>query len=182
MIDQSSLDAKVVRELFEFDSERGVLVWRERPREHFKTDRAWKARNSRYAGKDAGHLDKDGYTYIQVLGRRRLAHRLIWLYVHGSMPDGVLDHESGRRSHNRLDNLRTATLIQNGRNRKRPNNNTSGRMGVIWDRSRGRWLAQIRVGPALKHLGRYSDFKEACKAREAAERANGFHINHGRTE
>ena len=139
----STMDFETVRELFDYDDERGVLVWRERPRHHFKSDRIWKATNSRYAGRDAGHLDKDGYTYINVLGRRRLAHRLIWLYVTGTMPTGILDHDSGERSHNCFDNLKPVTLIQNGRNRKRPRNNTSGRMGVIWDRSRSRWLAQI---------------------------------------
>lgn len=176
------MDALLVRELFEYDEVLGVLVWRERPREHFSTVRAWRARNSRYAGKDAGHVDPDGYTYIHVLGRRHLAHRLIWLYVTGSYPEGllVLDHIDGCRSNNRFGNLRTVTRIQNDRNQRRPRNNTSGRIGVVWDRSRRAWLAQIRVNDSLKHLGRYSDFKEACRARAAGERENGFHKNHGK--
>jgi hypothetical protein len=174
------MDENLVRELFDYDGKRGVLVWKQRSLEHFVSVRAWKARNARYAGKDAGHQDGDGYTYIVTNGRRWLAHRLIWLFVTGELPNEQIDHVDGHRSNNRFENLREVTLSQNSRNRKQPVNNSSGRIGVVWDGSRRKWLSQIRFSGRLRHLGRYSRFEDACAARAQGECQFGFHPNHGR--
>ncbi|MBC1419896.1 AP2 domain-containing protein [Listeria fleischmannii] len=48
-------------------------------------------------------------------------------------------------------------------------NNTSGRKGVTFDKSRQKWLAQIEFQGKHHFLGRYSQFEDAVKAREEAE-------------
>jgi hypothetical protein len=42
------------------------------------------------------------------------------------------------------------------------------------------WEAWIRVRGKSKHLGYFKRRDDACAARLAAERAHGFHENHGR--
>jgi hypothetical protein len=50
-----------------------------------------------------------------------------------------------------------------------PNTNTSGRKGVHFDKSRNKWVAFITLRKKRKHLGYYSKFEDAVKAREEAE-------------
>lgn len=52
---------------------------------------------------------------------------------------------------------------------KLPKNNTSGRKGVWWDKSREMWAAYIQVHGSRVHLGRYHKFEDAVKARIEAE-------------
>jgi len=47
--------------------------------------------------------------------------------------------------------------------------NTSGYKGVYWDRSRQKWVAQIRFKGKNYKLGRYDNIKDAAKARKIAE-------------
>lgn len=47
--------------------------------------------------------------------------------------------------------------------------NTSGIVGVSWDRERSRWCAQITFKGKNYHLGRYYTLKEATDARKTAE-------------
>lgn len=54
--------------------------------------------------------------------------------------------------------------------RKPGKNNTSGRVGVYFNRARGKWTAQIKFKKKNYFLGNYDNFKDACKAREIAER------------
>ena len=48
-------------------------------------------------------------------------------------------------------------------------NNTSGVKGVCWDKSKGRWNANISVNRKNKNLGCFDDFLEAAYHRYAAE-------------
>ena len=52
---------------------------------------------------------------------------------------------------------------------KIPKNNTSGVKGVIWDKKRGMWRAQIVFKGKNYYLGRYSKKEDAIKARKKAE-------------
>jgi hypothetical protein len=57
--------------------------------------------------------------------------------------------------------------------------NTSGRTGVTWDKNHNKWMAKIKVDQKTVNLGRFSDFNDAVKAREAAEEKHGFSQRHG---
>ena len=108
-------------------------------------------------------LTSDGYVARWDRASRTLVrlHRELFGLRRG---DGVeVDHANGDRLDNRRHNLRRCTGAQNQQNRPRlAVNNTSGRRGVAWDRSRGKWLAYARLDGRQHNLGRYDDVDEAA--------------------
>lgn len=166
--------------LIDYNPNTGDLVWKERTQTDWDGPlsrlRTW---NTRYAGTVAGRINsQNGYRYVSIAGVFMSAHRLIWLMVHGTAPEQI-DHINHERDDNRLINLRPATNEINARNITRPQDNTSGRVGVYWHKRAGKWMAQIVVDGRAKYLGLYGDIECAITAREAAERRFGFHANHG---
>ena len=80
-----------------------------------------------------------------------------------------MDHIDRNPMNNRKYNLRPATYSENARNRTKPNNNTSGFIGVYWCKRSNKWCSQITHNGHRKHLG-YFDCKEnAIIARLNAE-------------
>lgn len=59
-------------------------------------------------------------------------------------------------------NIRNLTM-------RTPKRNTSGHKGVSWDKERKKWAVQIGFKGKNYHLGRYSNLKDAVKARKEAE-------------
>ncbi|MHC9085387.1 HNH endonuclease [Luteimonas sp. RIT-PG2_3] len=114
----------------------------------------------------AGSKHSNGYIKICVDGRDYLAHRLAWMYVHGCIPDGEIDHIDGCKSNNRISNLRVVSREVNARRHPMRPNNTSGYRGV--SRDWGKWKATIKVDGKRIHLGMFDD---ASVASEAYERA-----------
>ncbi|WP_425359496.1 HNH endonuclease signature motif containing protein [Borborobacter arsenicus] len=110
-------------------------------------------------------------------------HRIIWFLEKGCWPD-VIDHIDGDGLNNRIDNLRDVSQAENMRNAARPNDNTSGRVGVSrlhrTDHWGDCWQAYINVRGKRIALGLFKSFEHACLAREDAERQYGYHANHGR--
>ena len=95
-----------VKERFEYNNETGQLIWKT----HLRT--------ARYVGKPAGTKRK-GYIYIYLDQKQQSAHRLIWVYHHGIIPDGKeIDHIDGNKENNCLDNLRLVSRYENMWNRK----------------------------------------------------------------
>ena len=164
-----------------YNPETGSLVWLARSRTEFGSDQAHKAWNTRFAGTTAGRICQNGYRSVRFGKKSFLAHRLIWLMVHGAQPPAMLDHINGIRSDNRLCNLREVSRAENGRNAKLASNNTSGVVGVSWVNRDSRWVAAIKTNGITKQLGRFKKFADAVAARKSAESAFGFHPNHGRS-
>lgn len=131
------------------------------------------------AGAPAGYLKPDGYVRIRVMGRMHQAHRLAWLYVSGTWPENVIDHINGDKADNRIKNLRDVTHQENMRNAKQYSTNTSGVMGVSWHQGDQRWHARIEISGKRTYLGAFLEKEHAIIARKAAEKALGFHKNHG---
>lgn len=130
-VDKESLLTQTrLKEVLEYNFETGELVWIER-------------RAGRTFGKSAGGVDKGhGYIQIRINDRLYLAHRLIWLYVHGKFPSGEknqLDHIDGNKTNNRLENLRECSRTENARNQKMKSNNTSGFTGVCLENTNERF-------------------------------------------
>lgn len=122
----------------------------------------------------AGSLGLRGYTVLSVVGKRYTAHRLVWLYTYGYFPEHTIDHINRVKTDNRLSNLREASRQCNARNMGLQSNNTSGVKGVVWDISRKRWSARIKVSGATSNLGRYKDKSDAVMARWKAEKEHNF--------
>lgn len=80
------------------------------------------------------------------------------------------DHKDENTLNNRRSNLREATRSQNGSNRGRPSNNTSGFKGVSWHKHHCKWGAHIRVNWKLIHLGYFTKAEDAASAYATAAR------------
>jgi hypothetical protein len=176
---------EMLNELLAYDPENGTLAWKARSPVRFPDCARWGQEgtaqrwNTRWAGKPAFTNDTRGYRQGEIFGRPYFAHRIIWRMVHGDEPADI-DHIDGNRSNNRLSNLRAVTRQENLRNARRRSDNSSGVVGVTWDKRKQRWYACIAVSQRTINLGSYRTLEEATAARKAADRQYGFHENHGR--
>jgi hypothetical protein len=145
-----------LRELLHYDPERGTFIRKA-------------ASGGTKVGDVAGTINRTlGYIFVGVDGKSYLAHRLAWLHFHGVWPQ-VVDHINGRRTDNRIANLRNVDATHNTQNRRAASSrNKSGVLGVCWDR--GRWVAHIMVNRKRKNLGRYHTVDEAQNAYLTAKR------------
>lgn len=158
----------------------GLLHWRRRPLSAFPSERIANSWNSRYAFTRAfTAIDRKGYNVGAINNVNYRASRVIYKMVHGIEPDQV-DHEDGNTLNNRSSNLRNVTGQMNQKNMKTPVTNTSGHIGVCWDKARNKWESKIKCGGKTIHLGRFINFDDAVAARKAAEKQYNFHPNHGR--
>lgn len=155
----TELTAERLRELLVYEPSTGAFTWRIR-----------RAGNA-MAGSPAGHLTVRGYISIGINGRRYLAHRLAWLYIHGVLPKSEIDHINRIPSDNRIANLREANRSENMQNTRMLSNNTSGFRGVFWDKHRSRWRARICLNNQVCHIGIFASVEEARDAYESAAAA-----------
>ncbi|MBP7541871.1 MAG: HNH endonuclease [Saprospiraceae bacterium] len=119
------------------------------------------------------------YYRIYFNGKLHYAHRIAWLYMHGSFPRDQIDHIDGNGLNNRIDNLREVNGFENHQNMRINSRNTSGITGVNWHKRSNKWQARIQVTKKVISLGLHYDFNNAVSARKNAEVKYGFHKNHG---
>lgn len=87
----------------------------------------------------------------------------------GKIDGYVVDHENRDRTDCRRSNLRHVSEQLNSINKGKQSNNTSGHVGVSWEKSREKWEAYIKLNKKKKFLGYYDDIEDAVKARLKAE-------------
>ena len=147
------LDVKTIRSLVIYDEETGFFFWRSNGKRALATK-----------------MNRGRYYNGAVGGQVMLAHRAAWAYVHGETPTGVVDHINGNGLDNRIENLRDVDQIKNGHNRSGLNkNNTSGHMGVHFEKRRNLWRVNIKLNYKDHFVGYFDNLSEAIAAREAAE-------------
>lgn len=142
-----------LRECFDCDAERGILIWRHRPRSHFKHIRQFAAVNTRFAGKVAGTLSPSGYLDVTVADQKIRVHRIIWAMHTGTWPTKSLDHINRNRLDNPFANLREATHSQNIANQPVSPRSKVGLKGVCAHYKRFR--AQIKTPDGVLYLGMF---------------------------
>lgn len=107
-----------------------------------------------------GRVDVCTNTYGSHKERKYL---LLTRYLLNPSKDLKIDHINRNTLDNRKENLRIVTTFENNLNKS---NNTSGCVGVVWDKSRNQWKVDLRN----KFIGRFDNFEDAVKARKYAER------------
>ena len=158
IIARPELTAEKLRELLHYDQETGIFTRKVSTASRVKV------------GDVAGSLDGAGYLNIRVCSRKHQAHRLAWLYIHGSWPKDQIDHINRNRSDNRIANLREVTNKQNNQNKSKRSDNTSGHSGVCWHKRISKWQVKIRHNYKQISLGYFTTLEEAVSARKAAEK------------
>lgn len=157
---KQKITASRLRELLSYDPETGI----------FTRNIKW---GSRGIGDIPGTKSPQGYWYIGLDKGTYPAHRLAWLYVHGTWPDGDIDHINRNRLDNRIVNLRMTTRSTNLHNSG--SRGSSGVKGVSMispsrrAKSKKLWQARIQVNNEEYDLGSYYTLEEATAARKFAE-------------
>ena len=125
-------------------------------------------------GQIAGCLHKGkGYIHVKIKAKCFKAHRLVFLYHYGYLPECV-DHIDGDKANNKIENLRAATKEENCRNQKIRSTNKSGCKGVRWNSLSKKWQVGICKNYKNIHLGMYEDLELASLvAVEATELIHG---------
>lgn len=168
-----------LRRLFDYDSNTGQLIWRERSLDDFVSQQTCNVWNAKNAGRSAGCVDASGYVRIAINRARYYAHRLVWVWCRGAIADGLnIDHADGNRANNNITNLNLATITDNNRNMRLRSDNRSGVAGVDWCKKESKWRARGRLYGREQHLG-FFDVLEAAAAAAAAFRVSlGYSDRH----
>ena len=155
-----SISQDRLRYLLTYEKETGMFTWN------------IKSRNGLLKpGTIAGGKDACGYRKIHIDGVSYKAHRLAWMYEYGVWPCGTIDHINGIPDDNRIANLREATPLQNQHNKRRPPaHNTSGYLGVSFNKQKLKWRATISIGNKSKTIGNFDSPEEASEAYLKAKR------------
>lgn len=148
------MTADKIRNLLRYEPESGHFFWRAGGR-RIRLDRP------------AGATDSKGYVVIRVAGKLYKAHRLAWLYVHGSWPSTGIDHINRRPGDNRIENLRCVPQSLNAINANRKS--SVGAPGVSWRKDRHKWVARLKVNGKTLNLGCFDCVDDAIMARQDAE-------------
>lgn len=108
-----------------------------------------------------------GYLCTTIKQKTVYLHRMIMNAASGIDVDHK--HGSNTKHDNRKSNLRLATISQNQMNKERQTNNTSGCVGVSWNKKSQKWRARIHIDKKEIQLGEYRDIQDAVNARRNAE-------------
>ena len=114
-------------------------------------------------GKVAGYIRPDGYRSIAIQRKQYFAHRLIFLYHRGYLPE-IIDHIDCDVSNNNIENLRPATKQQNAMNTKIKKTNKSGIKGVHFCNTYNLWVARLRYSGKHITIGKFTCKHEAEKS------------------
>ena len=127
------------------------------------------------------YFDKDDYDLISpylwyasnsgyiITGTNKFKTSMHRMVMGCSDPEIDVHHINHVTYDNRKSNLEMCEHYKNIIASKTYSNNTSGRKGVYFDKSRNKWCAHLTVNKKTYNLGRFDTFEEAVAAREMAE-------------
>lgn len=153
----ADLTAARLRELLDYDPITGIF-----------TNRITRGSRAK-AGDVAGSVTAYGYLTIRIDRVAHQAHRLAWLYVHGALPAGDIDHRDGDGFNNAILNLRDVAHEVNTQNIREPHADSGTGFLGVW-RKRGRWTAGLCVRGRRVCLGMHHTAEQAHAAYVAAKR------------
>ena len=111
-------------------------------------------------------IRKDGFR--RIAGRSRLTGDVV--LMHTVLGFSWCDHIDRNELNNRKHNLRVATKQDNARNHNKQKNNTSGFIGVCFNKSANKWMSYIMIDKKNIYLGYFVNKEDAIRARLEAEK------------
>lgn len=151
------IDSTNIKELFDYRD--GQLIWRIRPALQYPI------------GSTAGaYHASDGYWQIGYKGKTYSAHRLIFLWHHGYIPQ-IVDHIDRDKLNNKIENLRGSCKSRNAINSDEIKGEI-GYRGVSINRTANppTYSARIRKDYSYINLGYYKTPEEASEAYQKARK------------
>lgn len=113
------------------------------------------------------YLRPDGYVAsTNYNGKYAYLHKVICIQNNSQ----YVDHKDRNKLNNTEDNLRAADGSENQMNKGIRSNNSSGKVGVHFSKSNGKWCSMICVRKKHINLGYSDTFEEAVAKRVAAEK------------
>lgn len=130
-------------------------------------DYTWR-RHARRGGLEKGYL----VTQVEHGIRGKENHFIETIFFHKLVVDyQLVDHKNGNKLDNRKQNLRDCTQSQNMMNVPLKKNNSSGIVGVTYNKKSQKWWARINPQKGKRiFLGQFSEKDDAIKARLQAEK------------
>ena len=133
------------------------LVWR--------VNRGSRGRAGNVAGTKKPNPNKPGRFdwQVKVDGRKYFVSRVIYFMANGEDPGELtVDHKDQNPMNNNVGNLRLGTELIQENNKGPRKDNTSGAVGVCWDKNAKKWLAQLKHKGENFYLGHHT-----CKIKAA---------------
>ena len=143
-----------VKELFTYDENAGTLI------------RRITVSNNAKAGSVAGWVNGEGYVCVRVDRINHKVHHIVWLYVNGHWPKGVIDHINQNKQDNRIANLRDTTIQVNNINKGSRKDSKTGVVGVTWRERDKLFYAACKRDGKQNYLGSFKTLEDAAKAVE----------------
>lgn len=159
-------DASRLRELFDYNPDTGVIIWRPRSPESFATESSYKNWNKRFSGKPIPVSNKPYRAQTLVDGKAYPIHRIIFKIMTGVDPVGVIDHINQDHTDNRWCNLRDVNVTVNRLNTKARADNRLGIKGVSVKGKK--YVVHIGLRGRSIHIGSYDSYEIAAIAHQAA--------------
>lgn len=159
---ENGITQERVRELFEYregdDPSLPLAWWKPHPN-------APKPRH-----RDELKILPRSYRQIEIDGKHYKVHRLVWIWHHGEVPEGMeLDHINRDHWDNRIENLRAVPKSLNMRNKVLTQMNgkeqSSQFIGVRWHKQARKWRAMIAdYSGRSHHIGLFDSERKAAAA------------------
>lgn len=124
------------------------------------------------------YMANTGYIMTDFRVNRRPVRKQFHRLVMGEPEGMVVDHIDGNPLNNTRENLRICTQQENTRNSKKERiNNSSGCVGVSFNKATKKWRAYIVVDYKQLSLGYYKTKEEAIDARKIGEKKHFGEFN-----
>jgi len=110
-------------------------------------------------------INNKGYYNVKHEGITKKWHRLVYEHFNGTIPKGKqIDHINNNRKDNRIENLQLYYPIENCRKCLKRSDNTTGFVGVYFNKETLKYSSQIQVNYKTIYFGSFNTPEEAYAA------------------
>jgi hypothetical protein len=147
-----------LKQLFHYDPDTGEFTWKMPNSPRMK------------AGDRAGTVYPSGQRVIGIDGQTYLEARLVWMWAHGSWPNGKLRHINGEVDDNRLANLEP--LVRKVYAPKTKRERIALTPTLFWDGEHNEW--RLEAGDFVERFNSYQDALAALNTFATVELTDTF--------